>query len=122
LEFNKGLKDFSLREINGRREKALRRVSFLSAFDIPLKANPHAPKTFTIPAPALKEKIIVRKPEFSNQPYQPEPTLEYPVYQRILKIIDDVGRNLERMPSLYENKDEESLRDFVLMVVDPNFE
>jgi hypothetical protein len=120
--FNAGVKAFALREINGRREKALRRANYLASFNIPLKANESAPKTFSIPDPKLREKIVVNTPEFSNAPFVPEPALDYSVYQKILKAIDDMGRNFERMPSLYSNKDEESLRDHILSILDPNFQ
>lgn len=43
-------------------------------------------------------------------------------YYRILKIIQDVGKNFERMPSVYSDKQEEDLRDHILMNLDPNFE
>lgn len=56
------------------------------------------------------------------QNFLPEPTLDYDNYVKILRIIDDVGRNFERLPSIYKNKVEEDLRDHILMVLDPNFE
>lgn len=121
-QFNGGLKAFALREINGRKEKALRRANYIASFNIPLKENETAPKTFSIPDPRLREKIIVQQPTFSDQPYPPEPTLDYPTYQKILKTMDDMGRNFERMPALYADKDEEALRDHLLSILDPNFQ
>lgn len=38
-----------------------------------------------------------------------------------MKLINDVGKNFERMPSLYKGKGEEDLRDHILMTLDPNF-
>lgn len=121
-QFNSGLKAFALREINAKREKLLQHANYLASFNIPLKTKANASKTFAIPSPALREKIIVKKPEFSNQPFVPEPTLDYSFYQKILKLIDDTGRNFERMPSTYKGKDEETLRDHILLVLDPNFQ
>jgi hypothetical protein len=120
--FNAGLLAFSLREINARKEKALRRTSYLAAFNIPLKENEGAPKTFSIPEPKLREKIAIKKPAFSNEPFLPEPALDYSTYQKILKYIDDMSRNFERMPAVSADKDEEGLRDHILFGLDPHFE
>jgi hypothetical protein len=120
--YNNGLKSFILREINQRRESLLAKNNFLSSFNVPLKSNDKTPKTFTIPSPKLREKITISKPSASNSGFTPEPTLDYGNYQKILKIIDDVGRNFERLPSIYKSKEEEDLRDHILMVLDPNFE
>lgn len=40
----------------------------------------------------------------------------------MLKSIHDVGKQFERLPSLYANKQEEPLRDHFLMMLEPNFE
>jgi len=120
--YNNGLKDYIIREINNRRQALLAKNNFLSSFNVPLKSSDNTPKTFTIPSPKLREKITITKPSASNSGFIPEPTLDYHNYIKILKIIDDVGRNFERLPSIYKSKEEEDLRDHILMVLDPNFE
>ncbi|RYZ29594.1 MAG: hypothetical protein EOO10_05805 [Chitinophagaceae bacterium] len=120
--YNNGLKDFIVREINNRRQALLAKNNFLTSFNVPLKSSDNTPKTFTIPSPKLREKITITKPSASNSGFTPEPTLDYGNYIKILKIIDDVGRNFERLPSIYKSKEEEDLRDHILMVLDPNFE
>lgn len=120
--YNNGLKDFIVREINNRRQALLAKNNFLASFNVPLKSSDNTPKTFTIPSPKLREKITITKPCASNSGFAPEPTLDYGNYIKILKIIDDVGRNFERLPSIYKSKEEEDLRDHILMVLDPNFE
>jgi len=47
--------------------------------------------------------------------------LDTGVYQDILQIIQDVGKQFERMPSTYADKGEESLRDHILLVLEPHF-
>jgi hypothetical protein len=121
-KYNNGLKDFLSRAITDRRDALLKKNNFLASFNIPLKSNDNVAKTFAIPSPKLKEKITILKPTASNSIFIPEPTLNYDNYLKILKIIDDVGRNFERMPSIYNGKNEEDLRDHILMVLDPNFE
>lgn len=120
--YNNGLKDFIIREIQSRRQSLLEKNNFLSSFNVALKASDKTPKTFAIPSPKLRNKIIISKPTASNSGFVPEPTLDYCNYLKILKIIDDVGRNFERLPSIYKDKKEDDLRDHLLMVLDPNFE
>lgn len=120
--YNDGLKNSIIREIYQRRQALLKKNNFLSSFNVPLKSSDKTPKTFTIPSPKLREKITVSKPIASDSSFVPEPTLDYNNYVKILRIIDDVGRNFERLPSIYKGKEEENLRDHILMVLDPNFE
>lgn len=62
------------------------------------------------------------KPPASMAPFAPEPTLDENTYADILKIIHDTGVEIERHPSIYEGKDEETLRDHFLMVLSPHFQ
>lgn len=121
-KYNESLKDFIINAINERRKLLLAKNEFLSSFKVPLKINVDTPKTFAVPSPKLRDKIIIKKPTASKEGFVPEPTLGYEDYGKILKIIDDVGRNFERMPSIYKGKQEEDLRDHIIMTLDPNFE
>lgn len=120
-QFNAGLRNLVLNHLRERREKILNKNRLLDSIGIPLRKRSDTPKSFSVPHPQLKEKIIV-KPSVEAKGFIPEPTLDQENYQKILKYIDDVGRNFERMPSLYKGKQEEDLRDHILMVLDPNFQ
>jgi len=54
--------------------------------------------------------------------FKPVPILNDVIYQDILKLINDVGKEFERLPSTYSDKDEETLRDHILLMLEPNFE
>ncbi len=54
--------------------------------------------------------------------FTPEPCLADSVYIEILQMIQDVGKEFERLPSIYIGKEEEHLRDHFLMMLEPNFE
>ncbi len=58
----------------------------------------------------------------SEKRYKPEPALDDSIYQQILSIIHDVGKQFERLPSTYSGKEEEHLRDHMLLILEPNFE
>jgi len=94
---------------------------FLSSLGVPMKKNTTTSQTFAVPKPVLREKITV-KPIVFEKGFKPEPTLDSNNYLKILKIINDVGKNFERLPSVYTDKGEEDLRDHILMALDPNFE
>lgn len=57
-----------------------------------------------------------------NITYSPEPALEEEVYHQILKVCHDFGISMERHPSSYKEKGEESLRDLLIMLLNPHFQ
>lgn len=121
-QFNRSIKSFANTKIAERKNKFLQKNEFMSSLGVPLRKRSGAAETFSVPKPKLRTKISVIKPTTSNQQFKPEPTLENEVYYQILKLIDDVGKNFERLPSTYNNKGEEDLRDHIIMTLDPNFQ
>jgi hypothetical protein len=79
------------------------------------------PTTFSVPVNPPK-KIQVAIPTVAIKPFSPEPTMNMQTYTEILQTIHDVGKQFERMPSTYSGKDEESLRDHILLMLEPRFE
>lgn len=119
--FNNTLENQIGSYLNERKQKLLSKKSLLSSLGVPLRKKPDTATTFSVPKPVLREQIVV-KPVVHEQGFKAEPTLDQHNYQKILKLINDVGKNFERMPSIYKDKGEEDLRDHILMTVDPNFE
>ncbi|MBF2707803.1 hypothetical protein [Flavobacterium soyangense] len=119
--FNKILESETSSYISQRKHKLLSKNNLLSSLGVPLRKKDNVVSTFAVPKPLLREKIIV-KPIVHEKGFKPEPTLDNENYQKILKLINDVGKNFERMPSLFKGKGEEDLRDHILMTLDPNFE
>jgi len=120
--FNGLLRTLILEKVNNRRNNFLKKSEFMSALGIPLKKKLDTATTFSVPRPTLKTKISISKPIVVNQAFRPEPTLTIEIYNQILKVINDVGKNFERLPSIYKEKGEEDLRDHIIMTLDPNFE
>lgn len=119
--FNNELLDFALKNIQDRKNKTLQTNNLMASLGVPLKKNKDVSTTFSVPKPELRKKIKI-EPKVYEDGFNPEPTLNLVDYQEILRIIDDVGKNFERMPSTYSNKGEEDLRDHILLTLDPNFE
>ncbi|CAZ97424.1 hypothetical protein [Zobellia galactanivorans] len=119
--FNNEVLDFAIGKIKERKQKLLSKNDLLSSLGVPLKKKVGVAETFSIPKPELRKKIKI-EPKVYEKGFKPEPTLSNENYQEILKIINDVGKNFERMPSTYIGKGEEDLRDHILLILDPNFE
>jgi hypothetical protein len=77
------------------------------------------PRAFNVP---VAKKPLITRPEAAAAPYKPEPLLDAAVYMDVLKLIHDFGVTMERHPSLYERKNEEALRDHLLLLLAPHFQ
>jgi hypothetical protein len=119
--FNDGLLSFAISNINQRKQELLKKNNLLSSLGVPLKKKQGLAETFAVPKPELRKKIKI-EPAVYDKGFHPEPTLSTDNYNEIVKIIYDVGKNFERMPSVYTSKGEEDLRDHILLTLDPNFE
>jgi hypothetical protein len=107
--------------IESRKQQILKKNNLMASLGFPIKKKEGVAETFSVPNPKLKEKIIV-KPIVYESEFKPEPSLDEHNYYKILKIINDVGKNFERLPSTYKGKSEEDIRDHILLILDPNFE
>lgn len=119
--YNSSLEGFIRSTLISRRQQIEQKSDFLSSLGVPIKKKENTSQTFAVPQPKLKQKIQVR-PVVHSKGFKPEPTLDNDNYFKILKIINDVGKNFERLPSVYSGKYEEHLRDHILLTLDPNFE
>jgi len=120
-KFNDSLASNISSFLSQRKQKLLAQNNLMSSLGVPLKKKTNTSETFSIPQPRFKEKLSI-KPSVLEKGFKPEPTLDDNNYRHILKLINDVGKNFERMPSVYKGKEEEDLRDHILMTLDPNFE
>ena len=121
VNFNNSLVSTIKSFLNQRKQKLLAKNDLMSSLGVPLKKKSNISETFSVPQPRFKEKLSI-KPSVLEKGFKPEPTLDDKNYRHILKLINDVGKNFERMPSVYKGKEEEDLRDHILMTLDPNFE
>lgn len=120
--YNNSVRDEVRKALNGRKEHLLKKSNVLSSLGVPIKKKAGVPETFAIPATKATRRISVEKPEVREKGFKPEPTLNDEIYNDILRIIHDVGKQFERLPATYTGKDEEQLRDHILLMLEPNFE
>lgn len=113
--------EFQIRKaFKARKQKIKAKTGVLESLGVPIKKT-SAPTTFSVPAIQKKKQILVTKPEVHDVGYLPDPALDNNVYNEILSLIHAVGKEFERLPSLYTDKKEEHLRDHFLMMLEPNF-
>lgn len=118
-QWNATLPDKACQVVTSRKQQLLKQSNLLESLGVPIKKSETVSETFNVPI--AKKRPIIHKPEASNKPFAPEPTLDPAAFQSILKICYEMGIEMERHPSVYFDKDEETLRDHFLMQLSPHF-
>ncbi|WP_444935243.1 hypothetical protein ACJJIW_11735 [Microbulbifer sp. JMSA004] len=119
---NVGLEQHIRSAFNYRKQRIQKSSGVLASLGVPIKKADAPPETFSVPVPQKRKRAILSKPKVKDVGFTPEPCLDQSTYDEILKLIHDVGKEFERLPSLYADKEEEHLRDHFLMMLEPNFE
>lgn len=120
--FNDGLTRTVEGLVRARKEALLRRRNLVGALEVPVRRRDPATVPVTFSVPVTKKPVIVKPSVPPEGKFVPEPALADTVYQEILKLIRVFGVEMERHPGLYAGKDEETLRDYLLLVLAPHFQ
>ncbi len=121
-QYNASLEKSIRAAFEARKKRIMAKSGVLASLGVPIKKTSSPADTFSVPTARKRKKITVAKPSVKESSFTPEPCLDEGVYMDILSLIHDVGKEFERLPSLYANKEEEHLRDHFLMMLEPNFE
>lgn len=106
--------------INRRFSHLEQKRSFME--QIGLKVNP-ASNTYMVPPPVAKKAIPKPAAEAATSARtKSAPTLSDDVYIDIKEVLFNVGRAIERKPSLYIGRSEEDLRDMFLLFLETRYE
>jgi hypothetical protein len=116
--FNTALKTRGKQIFDSRKTELKKAAEFRTALKVPIRRSV-APATYSVPVKSPKR--IVPRPVSSAESYKIDPTMDLVTYQEILQLIHDFGKQLERLPGTYENKNEETLRDHFLLMLQPHF-
>ena len=119
---NASLDQYVRNVFSARKQRIQKSSGVLASLGVPIKKSSAVSATFSVPAPQKRKKPLLNKPSVKEAGFTPEPSLDQDTYVEILKLIHDVGKEFERLPSLYAGKEEEHLRDHFLMMLEPNFE
>jgi hypothetical protein len=119
-DYNVSLRSTVKSLFDARRGQLLQQNQLVAALGVPVKKSTDIPRTFAVPA--VVRKPVIPRPQASSEKYIPEPSIDQAIYEEILQTIFDTGRVFERLPSTYADKDEEALRDQLIMVLEPRFQ
>jgi hypothetical protein len=120
LEYNQQLRSQAEQLSDARKTAIMKQNEVVTALGVPVKKSENIPRTFAVPA--TMRKRVVPKPQAISDKYVPEPALDEVIYEEILQTIFDTGRVFERLPSTYSGKDEETLRDHLVLNLEPRFQ
>lgn len=116
--WNKQVKGIVENQFNTIKEKYIKEDDFFKAINV--NVNPNTNAIFN--APPVKRKIIPQLPVVKKKEYTREPTLGLDIYEDILQLLYNVGKNMEKKPSLYIGKDEEGLRDQFIFILETRYD
>jgi hypothetical protein len=104
---------------SARKAELMRQADVASRLVVPLRRNA-APATFAVPVRSPK-RIVPRPQASASGPQAIHPTLDTSTYSGILQLFHDFGKQMERHPATYRGRDEQTLRDFFLLMLQPHF-
>jgi len=119
-KFNEQLPGF-VRDVIAERRRALSvQREFLDSMPIPIKHRDDAPESFSLP-PITKrsspaQHLMPAKPEAISGPALGE------AYEHILGVIRSMGRAMERTPEDFAGREEERLRDYMLVILNTHYQ
>ena len=117
--WNAGLKNHIDHLIEKRKGLVSRKLDFMEK--IGLKVNPTS--NDFIPTPVTRKSIPKPVSETSEEVRKELiPTLQEEVYKDIKEVLYNVGKAIERKPSLYLDKFEEDLRDIFLLFLETRYD
>jgi hypothetical protein len=110
--FNAHLEAQAQQTVSARKAHLLKQLNLAESLGVPLRRATNVPRTFAVPV--IPKRLVV-KPPSSEAAHAADPTLDDATYRHILSIINDAGVGMERLPSTYASKQEEDLRDYLLI-------
>jgi len=116
--YNSNIENEARKIFQARKAVILKQYNLVESLGVPFKRAEKVPFTFSVPL--VKRKPVV-KPSTSSEKFTPEFTLDTSEYNYILKICHETGIEMERHPSIYFEKDEETLRDHFIMMLSSHF-
>jgi hypothetical protein len=118
--YNAGLSKRRAPSVESRKAAIQKRRDLSGALGFPLSKRADAPS----PVPVQRKNIgVVRSATSrSREPYRDEPALSEAQYEDAIKVVQSTLLAMERTPSVASGKDEEELRDQILVQLNGTFE
>jgi len=118
-QFNSSLDQRIRPAVEDRKEFLRTRRSLAGALGFPLKKRTDAPAPVSIQRKQLSSsRLATPQP---RQPYRDEPALTEAQYQEVIGVVESTMLAMERTPSVASGKNEEELRDLILVQLNGAF-
>lgn len=118
--WNDGLETLIQQSIESRKGVVSKKFDFMEK--IGLKVNPKSTE-YLVPPTIVKKAIPTPATETSKTVAKEKvPILQQEVYSDIREVLYNVGKAIERKPSIYKDKHEEDLRDVFLLFLETRYE
>lgn len=114
----KGFENAVKTAFQNEKNKFKRENDFFTAINV--NVNKDTESVFSIPT--ITKKDIPQPTVSKNKEFSSEPAMAMEMYNDVLKVIYDLGKSMEKKPSTYQNKDEEALRDQILLFLETRYE
>lgn len=116
--YNSNLRNVINKKFENIKRERLNKTNFFKA--IKVKNNSNTPSTYGVP---IVHRRSIEKPSIGQKKeYSIEPTLDMDTYESIVTEINQLGRSMERKPSLYMGKNEEGIRDVFVTMLETKFD
>ncbi len=103
---------------NKRKKEFLEENSFFESIN--LKVNKDSDAIFTVPT--VKKRALPTLTKEEEKEFKSHPSIDSTTYKNIISLISEVGATMEKRPSIYKDKGEEALRDFITMFLESRYE
>lgn len=118
--WNDGLENLIKQSLESRKGVVSQKLDFMEK--IGLKVNPKSTE-YLVPPTVIKKAIPIPATETSKTVAKEKvPILQQEVYADIREVLYNVGKAIERKPSIYKDKHEEDLRDIFLLFLETRYE
>lgn len=118
--WNDGLENLIKHSLENRKGVVSKKLDFMEK--IGLKVNPKSTE-YLVPTTVTKRMIPIPATETSKTVAKEKiPILQQEIYADIREVLYNVGKAIERKPSIYKDKYEEDLRDIFLLFLETRYE
>ncbi len=118
--FNNSLEDFVRSELNQRKSKLRAIERQAQNLGYPIKRRREPPTSFQVPLKRKEIKLV--PPKISTEIKPPAPSISIDIYESILEVCSSMSLVMERNPRSFRDLEEETIRDFFLLVLNAFFE
>lgn len=117
-QHNEGIAAQVRRAVERRKELVQKRRNLAGALGFPITKRQDAPRS----VPLARKHIGAARSQRSRAPYLDEPALTAEQYEDVIRVARSTLLAMERTPSVASGKDEEELRDQILVQLNGTFE